>query len=122
VEYFIAGAVVISLGSVVLTLRVAKFAARSLPQAHIDALNACRTEVAQLRTAYEDIATRVTSWKVELENLLEQVDASLELTERKRRSLASSASKIKAAEDLPTAPPVMNRQELEREARARGLL
>jgi len=114
----------------VVSIRTAVFAARSLPQQQIEALLAAQNEVAQQRVELTAVQSKVASWRVEIENLLDQVDASLEITERKRRSMASSASRVKAAEEraaaavpaAPVADALTERQLLEQRARAQGLI
>jgi len=123
----------LGLVSVALSLKVAKLCMRSIPQAHTEALGACRTEFAQLRNEFYDIQQKVGSWRIELENLMEAVEGSLELAERKRKSMATSASKLAAAQAQAESDSLLNhseaprdpltlRRDLEREARKRGLI
>lgn len=106
------------------SIRTAAYSARSLPQQLTEAVGECRIEVVDQRQALTGVEAKVASWRVEIENLLDQVDASLELTERKRRSMATSASKIATAEARAAeqVSPLTQRQTLEAEARRQGLI
>lgn len=112
---------VVALG---VSLRTLYFSARSLPQQQVSLVDACRGEVERQGVALANVETKVAGWRVEIENLLTQVDDSLELTERKRRSMAASAAKIAAANPEGNGPSshLTPRQELEARARAQGLL
>jgi len=98
-----------------------QFAERSAPEQLVKQVGALRVEVASLEGSIQAIEQRVTSWRVEIENVLESVENVLETVERKRRSTAAAASKI-GANGPQNDPTQMTMHELEMLARGRGLL
>jgi len=123
VEFAVGLCVLVSLVALGLSWRVAYFCARSLPVEQVRLVDDLQREVKRQATDLADVQGKVAGWRVEIENLLTQVDDSLELTERKRRSMAASAAKIAAKEpNGPEQSHLTVRQQLEARARAQGLL
>lgn len=59
-------------------------------------------------TAEENVGlqqTRMTTWRTEMDAMLEAVDGQLDRIERKRKSAAASAAKLEAAEKQNGGPP-----------------
>jgi len=116
---------VLAVVALAVSLRVQFYAARSLPQRQVQLVDDCVAEVTRQAAALAAVETKVAGWRVEIENLLTQVDDSLELTERKRRSTAASAAKLaRAAEQQPGNGQSLltERQQVEARARQQGLL
>ena len=98
---------------------------RSTPSKMIHRVNNLNEAVEFVTAEMEKHSIRVSGWKGELETDLDNVETVLSQVERKRKSIAASESRMNGT---PVAAPVevnpaqLTSQELERYARARGLM
>jgi hypothetical protein len=84
-----------------------------------------RADAELARTLAEKVRADWTRTLIEIDGLRESIEGTLEATERKRRSAAAAASKVKAANDAPPQQNVIDLRDpaqLREIARSRGLL
>ena len=112
-------ALLCAFASLALSYRTLQMASRSAPEQLVREVGQLRAEAAGVRGEVQEIQARLTSWRIEIENVLESVEGTLELVERKRRSTAASASKI---DNGAGQVDQMDTYQLEQLARGKGLL
>lgn len=110
-----------------IALYAAAISQRSTPSKMLHRIANLNEVVEFLTAEMEKHAIRITGWKGEMETVLDNVDNVLGQVERKRKSIAATESRMNGGNAVPAQaaevnPQTLNAQELERYARARGML
>ena len=98
---FSLGACAIAIVSVLYARSAVTVAARSAPNALTRGFEDLGDRVRAAETNLEGVTSKLTSWRVEIENVLDAVEGTLDQVEKKRRSAAAAVARADRANGEP---------------------